>query len=333
MAYNVAVVGATGNVGRKIVEWLALKEFAVNKLGLFASERSKGKQIAFHEDLLTVEPIDALMPEEYDIFFFAAGSSVSQSHAQACAQHGVVIDKSSLYRMEENVQLIVPEVNSNALQYYYESNIIASPNCVAIPVSLVLNPLRNISEIASVQITSLQSVSGAGKAASDDLYHTTRAIYMGERKASQCFPKDIAFNLIPQIGAIKDNGYTDEENKIREELAKILNLTHETLIDVTCVRAPVFVGHSQVLHIEFQDEIDVYEALAVLDKAPSVSVITDDIVTPIEAKSREDVLVCRVRTHPENKKILNLWAVSDNLVKGAALNAVQIAEHLVREYL
>jgi len=327
MAHNVAVIGATGNVGSKVISYLAERNFPVKKLAAFASSRSEGKKISFGDETLTVTNINKLRPQEFDIFFFGAGSEVSKEFAPKFNR--------SYFRMDAEIPLIVPEVNGDQVKLFKNKNIIACPNCVAIPVSVVLKPLMSLSKIKRVVITSLQSVSGAGKAAMDELYNQTKARYVNDRLAQSVFKKEIAFNLIPAIGSLEENNYTGEENKVIAEVQKILG--ENVPVTATCIRVPVFVSHSQSINIEFEDKVTPEKAKEALAKSTSVVVLDNvndnEFATPLEITGDDDVFVSRIRTDNSKNNTLNLWVVSDNLRKGAALNAVQIAETLVKDFL
>jgi aspartate-semialdehyde dehydrogenase len=335
MSYNVAVIGATGNVGRKVVDFLHSRKFPLNELRVFASSKSTGKKISFGDETLVIEAMSALNPEDFDLFFLCAGSAVSQEYAEKFAKFGVVIDKSSYFRQERDIPLIVPEVNIERLADYTNRNIICSPNCVAIPVSVALKPLHDAFGIKRIVVTSLQSVSGAGKEAMDELYNHTKARYVNDYKEPHVFKKDIVFNLIPCIGDIEENGYSSEENKICAEVKKLFEF--DVPITVTSIRVPVFVGHSQAINVEFDSPVSVDEARNMLRTGQSTRLLDNrelqEFATPYEIACEDEVYISRIREDNSLNNALNLWVVSDNLTKGAALNAVQIAEILLAQYL
>lgn len=335
MSYNLAVVGATGNVGRTLLEILIERNFPVNEIFCIASERSIGKKVSFGEKIVTVQALHNFDFSNVDLAFFAPGSKISAEYAPKAAKHAVVIDKSSYFRMHDAVPLIVPEVNSSEMGNYKKSNIISNPNCAVLPLALVLKPLNDIAKIKRVVVTTFQSVSGAGKSAMDELYSQTKSKYALTETVSKVFPKQIAFNILPHVGEFASTGETGEEIKIAQEFKKILNA--DIPVTATCVRIPVFIGHSLAVNVEFEQELDAATARRILKKSSGVTVV-DDIknnayTTPIEVVGEDLVYVSRIRNDNSLKNGLNIWIVSDNLRKGAALNAVQIAEKLVKEYL
>ncbi|MDY0009353.1 MAG: aspartate-semialdehyde dehydrogenase [Bdellovibrionales bacterium] len=338
MAYKIAVVGATGNVGREIMNVLSEREFPVAEMHALASARSAGKEISFGEDnVVKVEDLAKFNFKGIDIVLASAGSEVSEKFAPKAAKAGaVVIDNSSFFRMDKDVPLVVPEVNPEDIKKYKKKGIIANPNCSTIQMVVALKPLHDLGQITRVVVSTYQSVSGAGKEAMDELFHQTRGLYSNEVPAREVFAKQISFNVVPQIDKFLDDGQTKEEWKMRVETKKILDKSIEVV--ATCVRVPVFVGHSEAVHIEFKKPVTVAAARKALQKAPGVVVIDrpdpeDGIVTPAEIAGEDAVYVSRIRKDPSVKNGLAIWVVSDNLRKGAATNAVQIAEVLAEKYL
>jgi aspartate-semialdehyde dehydrogenase len=337
MGYKVAVVGATGNVGREMLQTLAAREFPVDEVVALASERSVGKDVSFGEDeVLKCQDLAKFDFKGFDLALFSPGAKVSAVHAPRAAKAGcIVIDNTSQFRMDPDIPLVVPEVNPDAIAGYAKRNIIANPNCSTIQMVVALKPLHDFARIKRVVVATYQSVSGAGKEAMDELYNQTRAIYMAAPIEKHKFPKQIAFNLIPQIDVFMEDGSTKEEWKMKVETKKILDPNIEVV--ATCVRVPVFVGHSEAINVEFENPISVEDAFDALSGAPGV--IVEDrrepggYITPVECVGDDATFVSRVRADPTVPHGLSLWVVSDNLRKGAALNAVQIAEHLVENYL
>jgi aspartate-semialdehyde dehydrogenase len=354
MGYRVAVVGATGNVGREILNILAERQFPLDEVAAVASSRSTGDEIDFGDsgETLRVKNLEHFDFAGWDIALFAAGSEVSKIHVPRAAAAGcTVIDNSSLYRMDPDVPLIVPEVNADAIAGYTKKNIIANPNCstaqlvVALKplhdaatikrVVVALKPLHDAAKIRRVVVSTYQSVSGAGKAGMDELFEQSRNIFVGDPNEAVHFTKQIAFNVIPQIDRFLDDGSTKEEWKMVVETKKILDPAIK--VSATCVRVPVFVGHSEAVNIEFENEISADEARDILREAPGIMVVDKredgGYVTPVEAVGDYATYVSRIREDPTVENGLSLWVVSDNLRKGAALNAVQIAELLGRKHL
>ncbi len=337
MGYRVAVVGATGAVGNEMLQILAEREFPVDEVVALASERSIGKQVSFGEDrVLDVQDLDRFDFRGFDIALFSPGAKVSAVHAPRAAAAGcVVIDNTSHFRMDPDVPLVVPEVNRHALKDFHKKNIIANPNCSTIQMVVALKPIHDIARIKRVVVATYQSVSGAGKEAMDELFDHTKAIYMNERKEPVNFPKTIAFNLIPQIDVFMEDGSTKEEWKMVVETKKILD--PKIAVSATCVRVPVFVGHCEAVNVELESPLSAEEARAALDEAEGVVVVdrreAGGYTTPVEAAGEYAVFVSRIREDPTVRHGLNLWVVADNLRKGAALNAVQIAECLVEDGL
>jgi aspartate-semialdehyde dehydrogenase len=338
MGYRIAVVGATGNVGREMLNILAEREFPCAEVAAVASSRSTGTKVDFGEkgQELTVQNLENFDFKGWDMALFAAGSSISKQYAPKAAKSGcTVIDNSSLYRMEPDVPLIVPEVNPEAIDKYVKRNIIANPNCSTAQMVVALKPLHDVAKIKRVVVSTYQSVSGAGKEGMDELFTQTRGIFVGDRADAVKFQKQIAFNVIPQIDVFMDDGYTKEEWKMAVETNKILD--PDIRVTATCVRVPVFIGHSEAINIEFENPISVAEARRILREAPGVMVIDKHepggYITPIECVGEYATYVSRIRKDPTVENGLALWCVSDNLRKGAALNAVQIAELLGRRHL
>jgi aspartate-semialdehyde dehydrogenase len=338
MAYRVAVVGATGNVGREMLNILGERQFPLEEVAAVASPRSTGDIIDFGDsgEELKVRNIEHFDFAGWDMALFAAGSEVSKAYAPKAAAAGcTVIDNSSLYRMDPDVPLIVPEVNPEAIQGYRRKNIIANPNCSTAQMVVALKPLHDFARIRRVVVATYQSVSGAGKAGMDELFEQSRNIFVGDQSEPVKFTKQIAFNVIPHIDSFLDDGSTKEEWKMVVETKKILDPKIKVI--ATCVRVPVFVGHSEAINIEFENEISVKDARRILREAPGVMLVDKredgGYVTPVEAVGEYATYVSRVREDPTVDNGLSLWCVSDNLRKGAALNAVQIAELLGRKHL
>jgi len=338
MGYRVVVAGATGNVGREMLNILAEREFPADEIAALASSRSAGDVIDFGEtgQKLTVKNIEHFDWKGWDIALFAIGSEATKKYAPIAAAAGcTVIDNSSLYRMDPDVPLIVPEVNPDAINGYTKKNIIANPNCSTAQMVVVLKPLHDAAKIKRVVVATYQSVSGAGKAGMDELFEQSRNIFVGDQAEAKKFTKQIAFNVIPHIDSFLDDGSTKEEWKMVVETKKILD--PKIKVTATCVRVPVFVGHSEAINIEFEDEISADEAQKILREAPGVMLVDKredgGYVTPVECVGEYATYVSRVRDDSTVDNGLSLWCVSDNLRKGAALNAVQIAELLGRRHL
>ena len=332
MGYKVAVVGATGNVGREMLNILAEREFPISEMVVLASRKSLGKEVSFGDQILKIRDLDTFDFSRFDIALFAVGSSATKTYAPRAAKSGcVVIDNSSLYRYDPDVPLIVPEVNSEDIIGYKKKNIISNPNCSTAQMVVALKPLHDKSKIKRVVVSTYQSTSGAGKEAMDELWDQTKAIYNPvDDKPPKTFTKQIAFNVIPHIDVFMEDGNTKEEWKMSAETKKILGPSIK--VSATCVRVPVFVGHAEAINIEFEDFLDEEEARQILRSAPGVIVIDKredgGYVTPIEAVGDYATFVSRIRQDSTIENGINLWCVSDNLRKGAALNAVQIAETL-----
>ena len=338
MGYRVAVVGATGNVGREMLNILAERQFPVDEVAAVASARSTGDVIDFGDsgEELKVKNLEHFDFAGWGMALFAAGSEVSKVHAPRAAQAGcTVIDNSSLFRMDPDVPLIVPEVNADAISGYRKKNIIANPNCSTAQLVVALKPLHDAAKIKRVVVATYQSVSGAGKEGMDELFEQSRNIFVGDANEPKKFTKQIAFNVIPHIDSFLDDGSTKEEWKMVVETKKILDPSIK--LTATCVRVPVFVGHSEAVNIEFENEISADQAREILREAPGLMVVdkreNGGYVTPIEAVGEYATYVSRIREDPTVENGLSLWVVSDNLRKGAALNAVQIAELLGRKHL
>jgi aspartate-semialdehyde dehydrogenase len=335
--YKVAIMGATGAVGQEVLKTLAEREFPIGEMVALASNRSAGKEVSFGEDeVLTVQDLATYDFKGTDICFGAAGGKVSAEFAPKAGKAGcVVIDKTSHFRMDPDVPLIVPEVNPQALAGYKKKNIIAVPNCSTIPMVVALKPLHEMATIKRIVVATYQSVSGAGRNGMDELFNQTRAIFVNDALVKEQFKKQIAFNVIPHIDTFMEDGTTKEEWKMVVETKKILD--PKIKVTATCVRVPVFIGHSEAVNVEFEKPISAAEARAALKKAPGVSVIDhhheEGFATPAECAGEDSVFVSRIRDDATVDNGLSMWLVTDNLRKGAALNAVQIAELLIKDYL
>ena len=337
MGYRVAVVGATGNVGREMMNVLAEREFPADEVIAIASRRSLGTEVSYGDKTLKCQDLERFDFATADICLMSAGSAVSKEWSPKIAAKGcVVIDNSSYWRMDMDVPLIVPEVNAEAVRGFTKKGIIANPNCSTAQMVVVLKPLHDKATIKRVVVSTYQSVSGAGKDAMDELWHQTKGKYVpGQEVTSNKFPKEIAFNCIPQIDTFMEDGYTKEEWKMLVETKKILD--PKIKVTATCVRVPVFVGHSEAINIEFEKPISAEEAREILRESPGVMVVDKrepgGYVTPIEAAGEFATFVSRIREDSTVENGLVLWCVADNLLKGAALNAVQIAETLINRGL
>ncbi len=335
MGYKVAVVGATGNVGREILNILKERNFPVDDVIALASERSAGRDVYFGDDAVKVQDLSKFDFKGVDLVLSSPGAKVSAEYSPIAAKAGaVVIDNTSHFRMDPDIPLVVPEVNPQDIALHTKKGIIANPNCSTIQMVVALKPLHDIAKIKRVVVSTYQSVSGGGKEAMDELFNQTRHFYMNDTVNPEIFPKQIAFNVIPQIDKFMDDNSTKEEWKMVAETKKILDPAIK--ICANCVRVPVFVGHSEMINVEFESEFTVKDAMKAWKKAPGVTVIDLDsdlgFVTPAEIAGEDDVYVSRVREDISVENGLNFWCVSDNLRKGAALNAVQIAEVLIRDY-
>ena len=324
---NIAIVGATGNVGRKIIEVLEKKNFPVSNLYFVASSKSAGSKLKFKGKEIEVENLENFDFSKAKITFFSAGGKISEKYVPIAAKHSTVIDNSSHFRMDPDVPLIVPQVNSNDLKNI-KKNIIANPNCSTAQLVIVLKPLHDLFRIKRVVISTYQSTSGAGKASMDELVEQTKLSLENKKINSKNFTKQIAFNAIPHIDVFVDEGYTKEEVKMIDETKKILDNKIE--LTATCVRIPVMVSHSESLNIEFEKPFDLEKIRDALENAEGCKVIDDrkdgGYITPIEAEGKNETFISRIRKDNSNKNAVNLWCVSDNLLRGAALNAVEIAE-------
>ncbi len=338
MGYRIVVAGATGNVGREMINILAEREFPIDELALVASSRSQGEEVEFGDTdrKYKVQNIEHFDWTGWDMALFAIGSEPTLKFAPIAAAAGcVVIDNSSLYRMDPDVPLIVPEVNPDAIAGYRAKNIIANPNCSTAQMVVALKPLHDFAKITRVVVSTYQSVSGAGKEGMDELFEQSRNIFVGDSAEPKKFTKQIAFNVIPHIDDFLDDGFTKEEWKMVVETKKILD--PKIKVVATCVRVPVFVGHSEAINIEFENEISAKKAQSILREAPGIMLIDKredgGYITPVECVGDYATYVSRVREDPTVDNGLVIWCVSDNLRKGAALNAVQIAELLGRKHL
>src|SRR5437868_11824572 len=336
MGYKVAVVGATGNVGREMLNILDERKFPADEVVVLASRRSVGVEVSYGDRTLKIKALEHYDFSDVDICLMSAGGAVSKEWSPKIAAAGtVVIDNSSAWRMDPDVPLIVPEVNADAVAGFRKKGIIANPNCSTAQLVVVLKPLHDLFKIKRVVVSTYQSVSGAGKDAMDELFRQTRAVFVADPVEVGSFTKQIAFNVIPHIDVFLDSGVTKEEWKMAVETQKILD--PDIQVTATCVRVPVFVGHSESVNIEFEKPVTAEKARAVLRAAPGILVVDKredgGYVTPIECAGEDATFVSRIRKDPTVENGLNLWIVSDNLRKGAALNAVQIAESLINRNL
>ena len=325
-----AIIGATGNVGRKTIDILEKSKLDIKELHLVASKNSIGKKIKFKGNDLNVIALENFDFEKADITFFAAGSSIAEKYAKKASQKTIVIDNSKFFRMDKDVPLIVPEVNSEDIKKH--KNIIANPNCSTIQMVLALNPLHRKFNIKRVVVSTYQAVSGAGKAAMDELMSQTKDFLEKKKIKSTHFTKQIAFNLIPHIDVFLEDGYTKEEWKMENETKKILS--EKIKVSATCVRVPVITSHSESVNVEFEKNYNIDEVKKLLSETPGCKLVDEHIdggyITPLEAQDDFKTYISRVRKDRSNEKAINMWIVSDNLLKGAALNSVQIAETLVK---
>ena len=337
MGYRVGIVGATGNVGREMLNVLAEREFPADEVHAIASRRSQGLEVSFGDKTLRCQDLEQFDFSRIDICLMSAGSSVSKDWSPRIAAKGaVVIDNSSYWRMDMDVPLVVPEVNADAVRGWTKKGIIANPNCSTAQMVVALKPLHDFAKITRVVVSTYQSVSGAGKDAMDELWHQTKGKYVpGQEVGSKKFPKQIAFNCIPQIDVFMEDGYTKEEWKMLVETKKILD--PKIKVSATCVRVPVFVGHSESLNIEFERPITADQAREILRQAPGVMVVdkreAGGYMTPVEAAGEYATYVSRIREDATVENGIALWCVCDNLLKGAALNAIQIAEVMINRDL
>ena len=328
---NIAIVGATGNVGRKIIEVLEKKNFSIDNLYLVASSKSAGSKLKFKGKEIEVENLESFDFSKAKITFFSAGGKISEKYVPLAAKHSVVIDNSSHFRMDPDVPLIVPQVNSDHLKNV-KKNIIANPNCSTAQLVIILKPLHDLFNIKRVVISTYQSTSGAGKAPMDELIEQTKLSLENKKISSKNFTKQIAFNAIPHIDIFVEEGYTKEEVKMVNETKKILDNKIE--LTATCVRIPVLVSHAESLNIEFEKSFTLEKIVEALDNADGCKVIDDrkdgGYITPVEAEGKNETFISRIRKDNSNKNTINLWCVSDNLLRGAALNAVEIAEAYIK---
>jgi len=328
---NIAIVGATGNVGRKILEVLEKRNFPINDIYFVASSKSAGSKLKFKGKEIVVENLESFDFSKSDITFFSAGSKISEKYVPVAAQQSVVIDNSSFFRMDPDVPLIVPQVNSHHIKNM-KKNIISNPNCSTAQLVIILKPLHDLFKIKRVIISTYQSTSGAGKAPMDELLEQTKLSLESKKIVSKNFTKQIAFNAIPHIDTFADEGYTKEELKMVNETKKILDQNIQ--LTATCVRIPVLISHAESINIEFEKEFTLKKISETLDKADGCEVIDQrkdgGYITPIEAAGKNETFVSRIRKDNTNKNSVNLWCVSDNLLRGAALNAVEIAETYIK---
>ena len=328
---NFAIIGATGNVGRKTIEVLEKSKIEIDNLFLVASEKSAGQKLVFKKKEIIVEQLEKYDFSKAEITIFAAGSEIAKNWAPKASKKTIVIDNSKYFRMDKDVPLVVAEVNPNDLKIH--KNIIANPNCSTIQLMLPLKPLHDKYKIRRVVVSTYQAVSGAGKASADELFSQTKDYLDGKKIESKNFTKQIAFNLIPHIDSFVEDGYTKEEWKMENETKKILD--EKIGLTATCVRVPVKTSHSESANIEFENEYDLETVRKILENAPGCKVVDvhkdGGYITPLEAEGDYLTFISRIRKDHSNKKALNMWIVSDNLLKGAALNTVQIAECLIKK--
>ena len=328
---NFAIIGATGNVGRKTIEVLEKSKIEIDNLFLVASEKSAGQKLVFKKKEIIVQQLEKYDFSKAEITIFAAGSEIAKNWAPKASKKTIVIDNSKYFRMDKDVPLVVPEVNSKDLGIH--KNIIANPNCSTIQLMLPLKPLHDKYKIKRVVVSTYQGVSGAGKASVDELFSQTKDYLDGKKIESKNFTKQIAFNLIPHIDSFVEDGYTKEEWKMENETKKILD--EKISLTATCVRVPVKTSHAESANIEFENEYDLENVKKILENAPGCKVIDENkdggYITPMEAEGDYLTFISRIRKDHSNKKALNIWIVSDNLLKGAALNTVQIAECLIKK--
>ena len=330
---NIAIVGATGNVGRKLIEVLEKKNFNISELFLVASSKSEGKKINFNGKEHSVIDLEKFDFSKVKIAFFAAGSSIAEKWAHVAAEKTIVIDNSKFFRKDPDIPLVVPEVNSKELFNVKNKNIIANANCSVIPIVVALKPLHDLYNVKRIVASTYQSVSGAGKAPMDELLSQTKDYFDNKKLESKNFTKQIAFNAIPHIDSFLENGYTKEEQKTTDEVKKILD--NKIKITSTCVRIPVLVSHSISANVEFNKKYNLEEIIDVLSTSPGCKVVDEHkdggYMTPVEAEDKFEIFISRIRQDESQPNSINLWIVSDNLLKGAALNAVEIAEALIEK--
>ena len=337
MTYNIAVVGATGAVGREMLQTLSERNFPINNIHALASKSSMGKEVSFGDNkVLKIKPVDDFNFEDVDIALFSAGSEVAKKFGPIAGKRGcIVIDNSSYFRMDDEVPLIVPEVNPKDIDGFVKKNIIANPNCSTIQLVVALKPIHDQFKISRVVVSTYQAVSGAGKPAMDELFNQTKGVFVHDQAKPEQFTKKIAFNVIPHIDVFMDDGFTKEEWKMKVETKKILDPNINVVAH--CVRVPVFIGHSEAVFVECENDINEKEVRELLREAEGITVIDhradEGYVTPDEAAGEDDVFVSRIRKDPSVKNGIAFWCVGDNLRKGAALNTVQIAELLASKNL
>ncbi len=329
---NIAIVGATGNVGRKLIEVLEKKNFPISELFLVASSKSEGKKINYSRKEHTVIALEKFDFSKVKIAFFAAGSLIAEKWAHIAAEKTIVIDNSKFFRKDPEIPLIVPEVNSKELVHVKNKNIIANANCSVIPLVVVLKPLHDLYNVKRIVVSTYQSVSGAGKDAMDELASQTQEFFQNKELKSKYFTKQIAFNAIPHIDSFLEDGYTKEEQKTNDEVKKILD--NKIKITSTCVRIPVMVSHSLSVNVEFNKKYNLNEIKNVLSTSPGCKLVDEHkdggYITPVDAENKFETFISRIREDKSQPNTINLWVVSDNLLKGAALNAVEIAESLLK---
>ena len=330
---NIAIVGATGNVGRKLIEVLEKKKFPITELFLVASSKSEGKKISFSGKEHTVIDLEKFDFSKVKVAFFAAGSAIAEKWAHVAAEKTIVIDNSKFFRKDPDIPLIVPEVNSKELIHVKNKNIIANANCSVIPLVVALKPLHDLYNVKRIVVSTYQSVSGAGKDPMDELLSQTQEFFQNKKLESKYFTKQIAFNAIPHIDCFLEDGYTKEEQKTNDEVKKILD--NKIKITSTCVRIPVLVSHSLSVNVEFNKKYNLDEIKNVLSTSPGCKLIDEHkdggYITPVEAENKFETFISRIREDKSQPNSINLWIVSDNLLKGAALNAVEIAEALIEK--
>ena len=329
---NIAIVGATGNVGRKLIEVLEKKKFPITELFLVASSKSEGKKISFSGKEHTVIDLEKFDFSKVKVAFFAAGSAIAEKWAHIAAEKTIVIDNSKFFRKDPDIPLIVPEVNSKELIHVKNKNIIANANCSVIPLVVALKPLHDLYNIKRIVVSTYQSVSGAGKDPMDELLSQTQEFFQNKKLESKYFTKQIAFNAIPHIDSFLEDGYTKEEQKTNDEVKKILD--NKIKITSTCVRIPVMVSHSLSVNVEFNKKYNLNEIKNVLSTSPGCKMVDEHkdggYITPVDAENKFETFISRIREDKSQPNTINLWIVSDNLLKGAALNAVEIAESLLK---
>ena len=330
---NIAIVGATGNVGRKLIEVLEKKKFPITELFLVASSKSEGKKISFSGKEHTVIDLEKFDFSKVKVAFFAAGSAIAEKWAHVAAEKTIVIDNSKFFRKNPDIPLVVPEVNSKELIKVKNKNIIANANCSVIPLVVALKPLHDLYNIKRIVVSTYQSVSGAGKDPMDELLSQTQEFFQNKKLESKYFTKQIAFNAIPHIDSFLEDGYTKEEQKTNDEVKKILD--NKIKITSTCVRIPVLVSHSLSVNVEFNKKYNLDEIKNVLSTSPGCKLVDEHkdggYITPVEAENKFETFISRIREDKSQLNSINLWIVSDNLLKGAALNAVEIVESLIEK--